>query len=360
MNEVKNYYDLIGITEEERNLPAEEFAKVCKKKYRIKALEYHPDRWANGTDEEKKEAEQKFKEIAEAYEVLSDPQKRQQYDNGGVDFDFDFNPFDIFRNMDNVGGFSSMFGNIFGNRTQRVNKGSNIEVHLDLTLEEAYKGGDFKIKFNRKKQCKHCNGTGSSDGKPTICTHCNGSGRITKTTQNGHGSFQMFQTICPHCNGSGEKITTPCSHCKGSGLVAEEVFETITIPRGLSDNIGLSKPNMGDEPKGNGVNGDMFIIIHIKEDDYFFRPDELNLIHYDEVPFNECLLGFKKEYKTIDGSTVTVNAPELTPHGKAFIFKGKGMPKPNNPNIVGDYAVVINYKLPDNLTKEQKKKLKDF
>ena len=122
----------------------------------------------------------------------------------------------------------------------------------------------------------------------------------------------------------------------------------------------INVPGMGNEPNGGGQNGDLHIVVHIYENSYYTRPDEINLIHYDEVPFNECLLGFKKEYMAIDGTKVVVNAPELTPHGKAFIFKGKGMPNPNNPNIVGDYAVIINYKLPNKLTNEQKKKLKEF
>jgi molecular chaperone DnaJ len=123
----------------------------------------------------------------------------------------------------------------------------------------------------------------------------------------------------------------------------------------------ISVPGAGNAPQGgNGVNGDLLIEVVIKEDNYFTRPDEINLIHYAEVPFNECLLGFEKEFEAIDGTKVKVKAPELTPHGKSFIFKGKGMPHYNNPNIVGDYAVVVNYKLPTSLTKEQKKKLKDF
>ena len=117
---------------------------------------------------------------------------------------------------------------------------------------------------------------------------------------------------------------------------------------------------MGNEPSGGGIPGDLHVVFHIHPHPYFDRIDEVNLIHREEVPFNECLLGFKKEFRTIDGSIVTVDAPELTPHGKAFIFKGKGMPHPNNPNMVGDYAVIINHKLPTSLTKEQKEKLKNF
>lgn len=357
MAENKDYYEILGV---DKSASEDEI----KKQYRKKAMAYHPDRWANGTEEEKKEAEQKFKEIAEAYEVLSDPQKRQMYDNGGFSFNGEgFDPFEMFRNMSGgFGGFEDVFGGMFGGgtRRQRVNKGSNIQTQVTLTLEEAYKGGNHTIHITRQKPCVHCNGTGSADGKSSTCAHCNGSGMLTKMEQRGPGAFQMTQTVCPHCKGSGKNITTPCSSCKGSGIEIENSTETITIPAGLSDGMVINIPSMGNAPQGSGVNGDLHVVVRVKPHSYFVRPDEINLIHYEEVPFNECLLGFKKSYKTIDGGTVVVNAPELTPHGESFIFKGKGMPHPNNPNIIGDYAVVINHKLPKKLTKEQKEVLSKF
>lgn len=357
MAEQKDYYDILGISKDASE-------DEIKKAYRKLAMKYHPDRWANGSDEEKKNAEQKFKEIAEANEVLSDPQKRQMYDNGGFEFNADgFDPFEMFRNMagDFGGGFGSMFDGMFGRGGgQKINRGSNIQTHISMTLEEAYFGGEKKVSFTRQKSCVHCNGTGSADGKSSICPQCQGSGMITKHIQLGPNAFQTFQTVCQHCNGTGKKITTPCSHCNGSGLESVTVTETIDFPKGLSDGMIINIPGMGNEPNGGGQNGDLHIIVHIYAHSYYTRPDEINLIHYDDVPFNECLLGFKKEYMAIDGTKVVVDAPELTPHGKAFVFKGKGMPHPNNPNIVGDYAVVINHKLPNKLTDEQKKKLKDF
>ena len=319
MAEYKDYYEILGITDEEKNLSASEFEKILKKKYRANALKFHPDRWANGTEEEKKEAEQKFKEIAEANEVLSDPKKRQMYDNGGFEFDSSgFDPFEMFRNMSG-GGFDSMFGNMFGNMNggRRVSKGTNIQTNISLTMEEAYKGGEKTIAVTRQKPCVHCNGTG-------------------------------------------KKIDNKCKKCGGSGLETETVLETVNIPRGLSNGMVVTIIGAGNASPDGGPNGDLLISVNVKSDGYFVRPDEINIIHYDEVPFNECLLGFKKEYKAIDGTKVIVNAPELTPHGKAFMFKGKGMPHPQNPNIVGDYAIVINHKLPSKLTKEQRKKLENF
>ena len=357
MAEQKDYYEILGVAKDASD-------DDIKKAYRKLAMKYHPDRWVNGTDEEKKYAEQKFKEIAEANEVLSDPQKRQMYDNGGFEFNADgFDPFEMFRNMA-AGGFGSGFGDFFngafnGGR-QRVNRGSNVQAHVSMTLEEAYFGGNKKVTVTRQKSCVHCNGTGSADGKTSTCQQCGGRGVVSKQIQRGPTSFQIVQTMCPQCNGTGKNITTPCSHCKGSGLESVTTTETFEFPRGLSDGMVINVPGMGNEPNGGGQNGDLHIIVHIYAHSYYTRPDEINLIHYDEVPFNECLLGFKKEYMAIDGTKVVVDAPELTPHGKAFMFKGKGMPHPQNPNIVGDYAVVINHKLPKKLTKEQKEKLKDF
>ena len=356
MAEQKDYYKILGVSKDASD-------DDIKKAYRKLAMKYHPDRWANGTEEEKKDAEQKFKEISEANEVLSDPQKRQMYDNGGFEFNTDgFDPFEMFRNMAEGfgGGFGGGFGDFFGGGRQRVNRGSNVEAHVSMTLEEAYFGGKKEVTVTRQKPCVHCNGTGSANGTTSTCPHCNGTGRTVKHIQLSRTSYQTIETTCQHCGGTGKKITAPCPHCNGSGLESVTTTETFDFPRGLSDGMVITVPGMGNEPNGGGQNGDLHIIVHIYQDSYYTRPDEINLIHYDDVPFNECLLGFKKEYKAIDGTKVVVNAPELTPHGKAFIFKGKGMPHPNNPNIVGDYAVIINYKLPNKLTNEQKKKLKDF
>ena len=144
MAEYKDYYKILGITDEEKNLSASEFEKILKKKYRANALKYHPDKWVNGTEEEKKEAERKFKEISEANEVLSDPQKRQMYDNGGFEFNSDdFDPFEMFRNM--AEGLGGGFSDFFGGGRQRVNRGSNVQAHVSMTLEEAYFGGKKKV-----------------------------------------------------------------------------------------------------------------------------------------------------------------------------------------------------------------------
>ena len=354
--ERKDYYSILGV---ERDANEDKI----KSAYRKLSMQWHPDRWANGTDEEKKKAEDKFKEIAEAYEVLSDPQKRAQYDNPNSGFEFQggIDPMDIFMHMHDMhGGFGGGFFDDFpgfGGGRRRMKKGTDVSADVYMTLEEAYRGGNKEINIKRVEECSHCHGTGSEDGRPTICPHCGGKGVVQEVNQNGN-PFNIFQHPCGFCHGTGRIITNPCRECNGTGKTTRYEKESIDIPRGLTDGISLVLQGRGN-PVDGGVNGDMILNVHIKADPYFERPDAMNLIHRESVPFNEALLGFKKRFKCIDGSEVTVNAPELTPHGKAFIFKGKGMPDHNGYGY-GDYAVVINYELPTKLTKKQKEILKDF
>ena len=357
MTEKKDYYSILGI---QKNASEDE----VKSAYRKAAVKWHPDKWVNGTDEEKKTAEEKFKEIGEAYEVLSDPQKRAHYDNGGMDFDFGgFDPMDIFMRMGGMsdfgGGFGGGFGSMFGGR--RVNKGSDVHVEVELTLEECYKGGKRNVQVERQKKCSYCNGTGAFDGKVHVCQTCHGSGMESEMKQFGRGQFSVTSHPCTKCHGTGKDNSfSVCKHCNGSGVAYEYVTEEIEIPKGVDDGMAFRVDGRGNAPEGNGVNGNLIVHVKIAPNQYFERPDPINLIHYESVPFAEALLGFKKEFKCIDGSKVTVNAKELTKPGEAFIFKGKGMPNVMAGGGYGDYAVVINYELPKKLTRKQKEVLENF
>lgn len=365
---MKDYYSILGISDEEKKLNGEEFNSICKKKYHSLALKLHPDRWANASEEERTNAEEKFKDVAEAYEVLSDPNKRAQYDNGGADFNFNFDgfdPMDIFMRMSGMGGmggFGSHFGSFFGNSNQqRVNRGSDIQVEIEMSLEDAYKGGQRVVQIPRQDKCSHCHGTGSEDGKESICPDCQGRGFIAKQRQIAPGQMAISRGTCKACGGTGRKISKPCHKCGGSGFETHYVTEAVDLPAGYLNGMTLLLPERGNEPEGgNGVNGNLRVVVKVRDNDYFKMVDDMNVVHTEEVPFNEALLGFEREVKCLDGSKLKVTAPQLTKHGQAFIFKGKGMPNMNNNSIFGDYAVVINYKIPNRLTDKQKEMLKNF
>ena len=219
MAENKDFYKILGLTEEDKKLPNDEFEKVLKKKYRELSIKYHPDRNPGN-----KEAEEKFKEINEANDVLSDPQKRQEYDfgNSGIDFN-GFNPFGGFADhfSDMMGGFN------FGMR-QRVVHGENANVSVDVKLEDVLYGTTKTIKFNRMGSCPHCGGTGSKDGKTTTCPKCGGTGMIGNVSRMGNQTF-IQQSRCPDCGGTGVKNTENCPYCGGNGVKKESVTKTIKV-----------------------------------------------------------------------------------------------------------------------------------
>lgn len=343
----KNYYDILGITDKEKELTGADFSAIVNKKYKKLALKWHPDRWINATDKEKKEAEERFKEISEANSILSDPQKREEYDYGeNINFN-GFDAFDIFRQMYNGSAFSS-----------QVKKGTDIFIQVEISLDEAFKGGKKTIKYSQNKECKHCEGTGSSDKKVAKCPHCNGTGRIMNTVRKGNMVMQNI-TVCPYCHGTGSINPNPCKYCNGTGY--EESFTNfdLQIPSGIDNGMRIMLKGKGN-PIKNGINGDLIIEFVVKPDEYFERIDMVNLVHVEEVPFNDALLGFEKEVKTIDGEKVKIKAKECTEDNAKFVFKGKGMPDVNTPSIRGDYTVIIKYIIPKKLTQEQKDKLKNF
>lgn len=348
---MKNYYDILEISENDRNLSENEFKKILQKNYKNLAKKWHPDRFSTKSEKEKKEAEEKFKEISEAYNTLSDPQKKQQYDfqqNGGADFDpFEgFNPWDIF------GGR--------GRSAQQMYKGQDIQIKVEISLEEAYNGGKKEVQYQKQTTCGHCNGTGSSDGKVETCQHCNGSGMVSEIKQ--QGNMRMVSSHpCPHCKGSGKKISKPCSHCGGNGMTVTTYKETVEIPRGAKTGSYITLSGKGSElPKGyNGVNGDLHIIFIVKEHDIYEVSD--NDIFMDlHVDIVDAMLGCEKTVKCIDGSEVKIKIPELTKHGHTFIIKGKGMPYINLKDTFGNCCAVITIDMPEKLTNKQKELLKEF
>lgn len=355
MADNKNYYEILGITDEERKLSGKAFNDIVSKKYKKLALKWHPDRWVNGTDDEKKEAEEKFKEISEANSVLSDENKRLQYDNGGSDGGF--NPFEGMNTDDFFKGFGfNPFGG-FGRQRQR--KGQDIGIVVDITLEESFNGCKKTVDIPTNEPCEHCHGTGSEDGKEHKCPHCGGTGRIVQSQSRGN-MFMQNVTVCPYCGGTGKEIKDPCKECHGIGMKQVKNAKEIDIPKGIMTGMVMKLSGLGEQIK-DGIPGDLMVQVNVLDDDYFeIFDDNISLVHTEIVDFNKALLGCETECKAIDGSKVLVTMPECTQDGKIFVYKGKGMPSLRNPNVRGDYMVRIKYKYPEKLTDEQKDKLKNF
>lgn len=340
----KNYYDILGITEEEKKLPNDEFKKILKKKYKPLALQFHPDKNPGN-----KEAEEKFKEVAEAYEILSDNEKRQKYDfeqTGGG-----FSAFSGFDMSDFGFGFNP-FASGFGNHQQRVEKGSDIHLNLNVTLQDIYEGKNIDIKYDKKIPCSHCNGTGAEGGKVKRCPTCGGTGMVTRTEMRGNMHF-MSQSPCPDCHGKGETYEKMCPHCHGSGFENNKTSLRMNIPKEAFDGAQMMMQGHGNLPRSkNGVPGNLIINFKVKPDDYF-KVQNGAITHDEYIDVIDCLIGCNRKIKTISGKEYNINIPELTEEGKKFIFHEGGMW--NKP-----YTVYVKYKLPKKLTDKQRELLNEF
>lgn len=352
--DIKGYYKTLGVPE---NASQDEIKKGFKKE----ALKWHPDRWVNGTDEEKKTAEEKFKQLNEANNVLSDPAKRQAYDMGMVD-GFGPNtgqtdPFEDFFNRFGMGGQKRK-------RQKPIIKGETIQVRVTLTMEEANNGVRKKIQIPVNKPCSHCGGTGhEKDGRIENCQYCGGSGLYRQTQVQGFATMS-FETTCPYCNGTGTKIVNPCKHCFGSGLEMNKTAETIEldIPAGLApgDNINVQGAG-GYPPNNNGIRGDCYIEVSVDFPegytvDYAF---DRSVKYKLKVPFYDSLLGCEKEVLFPNGTKRKVKLDEGTLQGKTYIFRNSGM-KMMNGTTPGNFIVEVEYTGPEKLTAEQKDILKQF
>lgn len=347
----RDFYEILGV---DKNATAEEI----KKAYRKKAIQYHPDKNPGN-----KEAEEMFKEAAEAYEVLSDPDKRSRYDRyghsgvggsagggfgGGMSMDDIFSHFgDIFGGF---GGFSGFGGS--GRSSRRVNKGSNLRVKVSLTLAEIAKGVEKKIKVKKYVSCTHCNGTGAAGGTAySTCSTCRGTGQVTRITNTILG--QMHQTTsCPTCHGEGTVITQSCTHCNGEGLVRQEEIVTIQIPAGVENGMQLSVSGKGNAARRGGINGDLIILIQEEPHPELTR-DGSDLIYNLLLSVPDAILGSTVEIPTVEGK-VKVKIDSGTQPGKILRLKGKGLPEINSYGQ-GDLLVKINVFIPKDLTKEEVK-----
>ncbi len=355
----RDYYEVLGV---EKNATADEL----KKAYRQLALKYHPDR--NPDD---KEAEEKFKEAAEAYDVLSNPDKRARYDQfghagmngsggfggGGMSMDDIFSHFgDIFSDL----GFGSFgFGGFSGGGSRRGNmkqRGSNIRVKVKLNLQEIASGTKKKIKINKYVPCSHCHGSGAENGETEVCSTCHGYGQVTRTINSFMGQMQTT-TICPACGGEGRVIKNKCTSCHGEGILKGEDIIDIDIPAGVGEGMQLSIHGKGNAGPRNGINGDLIVLIEETNDPDFER-DGSNLIYNLFLTIPEAILGTQAEVPTVNGKVRVKIAPG-TQSGKVLRLKGKGLPNVNSYGV-GDLLVNVNVWIPKKVSKEEAAMLEKF
>ena len=336
---MKDYYNILGV---ERNATEDEIKSAYKKM----ALKYHPDRWSTKSKEEQKQAEEKFKEISEAYNVLSDEEKRKQYDNPSSDFDDFFGQGFHFKT-----GFDIDPNDFFSMHSgSRINKGESINVSIVLTLEELFKGVSKNITYTRLVRCDKCGGKGITEkSKIDKCPHCNGRG-YRETTD---GPWRV-RTTCEYCGGSGKIVKDPCDKCGGIGLAMENKTISIDIPKGSMNGFTLKMPNMGNQTKDpNGYNGDLYIHIQEKENDKFER--EGNDLYFKlNIGITDALLGCTKEVETLDGKRLSVKLKSGLENGMHIKFEGKGMPIYDNGGNGNMYGVV-SIDIPKELNDDEKK-----
>jgi molecular chaperone DnaJ len=349
----RDFYDVLGVS---KSASPEEL----KSAYRKLAVKYHPDK--NPDD---KASEDKFKEAGEAYGILSDKEKKQNYDNfGHAAFEGGGG-----RQGGGFGGgfggadFSDIFEDFFGDfggggqsrgRRKTNNRGSDLRYDLSITLEEAYEGKKQDIKFSTTEKCNICKGNGSKPGhSPDRCTVCGGNGKV----RSNQGFFTVQQT-CPQCAGSGEEITNPCTECNGQGNKQASKKISVTIPKGVDDGTRIRLAGKGEAGSKGGASGDLYLFINVNSHDLFKRSDE-NLFFEFPVSIADAALGTTLEIPTIDGGKAKIKIPGGTQNGKQFRLKGKGMPYIRGSGN-GDLYVQVNTEVPISLNKEQKELLEKF
>ncbi len=350
--EKRDYYEVLGVA---KNATADEL----KKAYRKKALQFHPDK--NPGD---KEAEEKFKEAAEAYDVLSDADKRARYDQfghnmgnmGGAGGAGGFGGFGGGMSMDDIfSHFGDIFGGGFGGggtrSRKKVNKGSDLRVKVKVTLKDIAHGVEKKLKIPRYVACSHCKGTGAKDGTAfTTCNTCHGTGTVNRVQQTFLGAMQS-SAPCPTCHGEGKIIQEKCSYCGGEGIERKEEIISINIPAGVYDGMTLSMRGMGNAARHGGENGDLLVVIEEEKDAELLR-DENDLIYNLMLDIPTAIFGGKVEVPTVDGRARLTIEPGTQP-GKVLRLRGKGLPSPDSYGT-GDLLVNVMVYIPENLSAGEK------
>ncbi len=320
-------------------------------------MQYHPDRNPGN-----KEAENKFKEATEAYEVLSDQQKRKQYDQFGHAATQGAGNYE---NMEDIfTSFSDIFENLFGGpqagrRTGKrtgptPQRGHDLSQHIEISLKESYLGCQKEIKIYHFEKCEKCNGNGCKDGsKPTMCSTCNGTGSIIQRQ-----GFFSFSQVCNTCHGQGFRITNPCPECRGQSRIQKHEKLVVTIPAGIYHNAELRILEKGDAGIFGGESGDLYLIVEVTADKTFHRKD-YDLVTHLTLPYPQLVLGCQIEIENIDGSKETIKVPRGCPVGKEIIVEGKGFAKLRGPGR-GNLVIIINCDIPTKLNEETKAALLSY
>jgi molecular chaperone DnaJ len=353
----RDYYEILGVA---KNASEDDI----KKAYRKLAIKYHPDK--NPDD---KKAEEKFKEAAEAYEILSNSEKRQRYNQfghagvggasaghggpGGMNMD------DIFSQFGDIFGGAFGFGGSGGGRSgggRRVMRGTNLRVKVKLNLQDIANGVEKKIKVNKHVSCKTCQGSGAKNGQYDTCRTCNGTGAVTRVQQTILGAMQT-QTTCSTCGGEGRIVKDKCGTCHGDGIVREEEVISINIPAGVAEGMQLSMSGKGNAAPRGGINGDLLIVIEEEEHPYLKREGH-HLIYYLNIAFPDAALGTTVEIPTVDAKA-KIKIDPGTQSGKVLRLKGKGLVDVNSYER-GDLLVEISIYTPTNLSIDEKKTLEQL
>ena len=350
----RDYYEILGVSKSASD-------DEIKKAYRKLAIKFHPDK--NPDD---KGAEDKFKEAAEAYEILSNSEKRQRYNQfghagvggasqgggygGGMNMD------DIFSQFGDIFGGGGFGGGSRGGGGRRVVRGSNLRIKVKLNLQEVAKGAEKKLKVNKFVSCGTCKGSGAKNGQFDTCKLCNGSGVQVRTQQTFLGAMQT-QSTCSGCNGEGKTVKDKCNTCNGDGIIRAEEVITINIPAGVAEGMQLSVGGKGNAAPRGGINGDLLVLIEEEEHPELKR-DGSNLFYDGYVSFADATLGTSIEIPTVDAK-VKIKIEPGTQSGKVLRLKGKGLPDVNSYGT-GDLLVNINVWTPQTLTAEEKKILENL
>ncbi|MDH5717074.1 MAG: molecular chaperone DnaJ [Spirochaetia bacterium] len=358
MAEKRDYYEVLGVS---RSATIDEI----KKAYRKLALKYHPDR-----NKGNQEAEEKFKEATEAYEVLRDDEKRQLYDkfghagvSGSGAQGFGRGAYTDFSDIFSGSSFEDLFENLFAGmggfgfsgstRTRgRVRRGADLRYNLEVSLEDVFHGKEIKIQIPREEHCEKCGGVGSDDGKLETCPVCQGSGQVRRSS----GFFSIAST-CSQCSGEGQIVRNPCSKCRGSGLIMKKRTINIRIPAGIDSGTRLKVSGEGEAGPKGGPPGDLYVVIQVKKHPKFER-EGMDLTTSIEIPVTMAILGGEISVDTINGSSVRLKIPSGTQQGTTFRIRGKGLPYMGGGSRYGDILVEVFINIPKTLNSKAKELVK--